>query len=135
MSNLLEFITEVENMLLNYMQVDILYTDFRKAFDRLDHATIINSLVKINLPSNIISLIKSFLTHRENRVSYAGYISELFYPSSGVPQGSNLGLKLAVYYCCKYCSCLLELSYFDFCRRYKNICTYKQCIRLCEFSK
>ena len=83
-------------MLLDCEQVDVLYTDFTKAFDRLDHDVILTSSRDLGLPANIISSVYSFLTERENRVFYAGYFSDLFFPSSGVPQGSNLGPLLFI---------------------------------------
>ena len=71
-------------------QVDIIYTDFSKAFDRLDHGIV---ALKMNMLGFHPSLIKFFLSYLSNRfqiVEYNGHQSRQFTASSGAPQGSNL---------------------------------------------
>ena len=90
-SNLLcvtQFISEVID---KGSQVDVIYTDFSKAFDRLDHALLLNSLNRIGLCTGLVNLFQSYLTERTQFVQYRGFRSNSFPQTSGVPQGSILG--------------------------------------------
>lgn len=87
--------TQIIHMgLTSYKQVDVIYTDFSKAFDKLDHNVLLYKLSLLDLSDNILQLISSYLNDRVNVVNYAGYNSTPFVPTSGVPQGSNLGSLL-----------------------------------------
>lgn len=44
------------------VQVDSIYTDFSKAFDRLDHEILINKLGILGFSDNLLSLLKSYLS-------------------------------------------------------------------------
>lgn len=72
-------------------QVDVVYTDFSKAFDRLDHATLIKKLILFGFSESLVNLLISYLRNRQQFVCYSGHQSRTFFASSGVPQGSNLG--------------------------------------------
>lgn len=72
-------------------QVDVIYSDFQKAFDKFPHDLLIDRLADLELPGNIVRLIKSYLHRRENYVEIGGFESYRYFPSSGVPQGSSLG--------------------------------------------
>lgn len=72
-------------------QVDVIYTDFSKAFDRVDFTLLLAKLRGIGVPGNLLSTLESYLTNRACVVSIGGSTSAPFCPTSGVPQGSNLG--------------------------------------------
>ena len=72
-------------------QVDVIYTDFSKAFDRIDHTILFSKLGSWGLSSSLLSFMQSYFTNREQFVSYNGFNSEPFITTSGVPQGPNLG--------------------------------------------
>ncbi|XP_044019201.1 uncharacterized protein LOC122859587 isoform X2 [Aphidius gifuensis] len=90
-SNLLTFTEYVMSKLNNNQQVDVIYTDLSKAFDKINWNTLIVKLYQINLPLCIIKLISSYLVNRSCSVFVNGETSMPYHPSSGVPQGSNLG--------------------------------------------
>ena len=69
----------------------MVYTDFSKAFDRVDHYTLLNKLRVIGFDSCSVELFGSYLNGREQFVFYNGYRSSNYTATSGVPQGSNLG--------------------------------------------
>lgn len=72
-------------------QVDVIYTDFSKAFDRLDHGLLLRKLDNTGFSGSLIAMIKSYLTGRSQYVQCHGYQSIKFPQTSGVPQGSILG--------------------------------------------
>ena len=72
-------------------QVDVIYTDFSKAFDRLDHGTLLEKLGKFGLSVAQLDFFSSYLENRRQYVEYRGYKSFDVLATSGVPQGSVLG--------------------------------------------
>lgn len=90
-TNLSFFTHFLSTILDNNGQVDVAYTDFSKAFDRLDHRILIHKLHSFSLSSSFIQLISSYLNHRLLFVNCLGVNSTPFIATSGVPQGSNLG--------------------------------------------
>lgn len=75
----------------NRLQCDVVYTDFSKAFDRLDHGILLAKLDKIGFSPELVSFFKSYLYDRNQYVSFHGSRSVLIPVTSGVPQGSILG--------------------------------------------
>ena len=72
-------------------QVDVIYTDFSKAFNRLDHSTLISKLDNFSFSYPLLRLIQSYLLNRHQFVQYRGYKCASFWQKSGVPQESILG--------------------------------------------
>ncbi|CAG9124933.1 unnamed protein product [Plutella xylostella] len=83
------------NFLLNNMdhggQVDVIYTDFEKAFDRVDHTILLHKLQILGIHGDLLRWIKSYLTNRSQAVVLGGFRSNFVGIPSGVPQGSHLG--------------------------------------------
>lgn len=75
-------------------QTDVIYTDFSKAFDMVDHGVLIDKLFSFGFSAKQISFMQSYLSDRKHRVIYRGCSSAEVYASSGVPQGSVLGPTL-----------------------------------------
>lgn len=71
-------------------QVDVVYTDFAKAFDRLDHAILLLKLSELGFDTCLCNFIYSYLTDRQMYVEHKGNSSSRFLATSGAPQGSNL---------------------------------------------
>jgi len=72
-------------------QVDVIYTDFSKAFDSIDHNTLLYIFDRLGVGEPLFSWFSSYLSDRRQFVSLFGKSSDLFQASSGVPQGSHLG--------------------------------------------
>ena len=72
-------------------QVMILF-DYRKAFDLVDHYTLVNKLRQLNIPYSVMNWITDFLCNRSQRVKLnKDCLSEWGKVPSGVPQGTKLG--------------------------------------------
>ena len=71
---------------------------YRKAFDLINHETLIDKLVAMNLPAHIVRWTAAFLLDREQTVKIGESVSQPGYPNGGVPQGTLSGPnKLLVY--------------------------------------
>ncbi|KAG7295266.1 hypothetical protein JYU34_022268 [Plutella xylostella] len=72
-------------------QVDVIYTDFEKAFDRVDHTILLHKLRMLGIHGDLLRWVKSYLTNRSQAVVLGGFRSNFVDIPSGVPQGSHLG--------------------------------------------
>ena len=77
---------------------DIIYFDFKKAFDSVPHRRLLLKLKSYGISGNLLSWLSSFLTGRLQRVTLNNVYSEWSNVISGVPQGSVLGLILFLLY-------------------------------------
>ena len=88
-------LTLVVHKILSFLDspgaVRVLLLDFTKAFDRLPHSTILNSLISKGASKELVKWTQSYLTNRFQRVKVNGKLSKRFEALSGVPQGSILG--------------------------------------------
>ena len=71
--------------------IDVLYLDYRKAFDTVSHEKLLVKLKEYGIDGMILKWIKDFLSSRRARVRVRGGFSSWFWVISGVPQGSVLG--------------------------------------------
>ncbi|KAK9686878.1 Reverse transcriptase (RNA-dependent DNA polymerase) [Popillia japonica] len=69
----------------------IIYTDFTKASDPLDHTMLIAKRSSMGFVANTTDLIASYFDNRYCYMCHNSYQSHIYTASSGVPQGSNLG--------------------------------------------
>ena len=91
LSQLLTHYDRILSLLEKGLNVDTVYLDFAKAFDKVDHSLVLKKLSMLGVRGKILQWIKSFLTSRTQRVMVNGYLSEPAPVISGVPQGSVIG--------------------------------------------
>lgn len=70
-----------------YSQVDVIYTDFAKAFDRVNHHTLLKIFDRIGISDPLLFWFDSFLICRKQCVKIQGVISSPVNVPSGVSQG------------------------------------------------
>ena len=76
----------------NGLQSDVIFLDFSKAFDKVDHNLLLHKLDHYGIRGDpLLSWLRDFLTNRKQQVIIAGQQSLSADVTSGVPQGSVLG--------------------------------------------
>jgi ribonucleases P/MRP protein subunit RPP40 len=72
-------------------QVDVIYTDYRKCFDRIDHKMLMLKLHVAGIHGDLLRWFASYIERRSQSVVLQGFSSAWIPIPSGVPQGSILG--------------------------------------------
>ena len=92
------FLEDVTKWLDEGSPVDIIYLDFKKAFDKVPHQRLLLKLKAHGIGNGMINWIEKWLIDRRQRVVVDGEVSNWKAVLSGVPQGSVLGPILCLIY-------------------------------------
>ena len=91
--NMTRLIKSVSTTLPQDLPTDIIYFDFAKAFDTVNHDLILNKLkYQYNIDGRMLKFFKSYLINRSQRVVLDNCTTDTVAVLSGVPQGSILDL-------------------------------------------
>lgn len=127
-TNLAVFSNYLYTNLVSNKQVDTIYTDFSKAFDRISHKILIERLSDFCLLPSIVCWICSYLIGRTQSVRFLNCISKEFNVLSGVPQGSHLGPLLFLI----FIDSLPDVLQFSHCLMYADDVKIFRCINRIE---
>ena len=112
--------------------IDIVYTDFRKAFDSVPHQRLLLKLKNYGIQGRLHRWLGSFLTNRLQRVILNGTYSDWARVISGVPQGTILGPLLFLFYINDLPEHVKSTAkmFADDCKIYTRIANTSDCVTL-----
>ena len=97
-TQLLEAIHDWTNSIEEGHPVDVIYLDYRKAFDSVPFERLLKKLHAYGVRGKVLLWIREFLRDRSQRVVLADAKSDMATITSGIPQGSVLGPMLFLIY-------------------------------------
>ena len=86
-----EVLSKIQPAFTEKMFSICIFADFSKAFDTVDHATLLQKLEDYGIRGPVLAYLKSYLTNRKQYINANNSSSEHMNISYGVPQGSVLG--------------------------------------------
>ena len=128
-STLQQLIVFINNLLeakSSSLMVDVIYLDFRKAFDSVPHSKLLGKLRSYGITGTLWKWFQAYLSHRTQYVRINNILSHPVNVTSGVPQGSILGPLLFALYINDLPSCLtsaIPFIYADDTKCVKSIST------------
>ena len=97
-SQLLVVYHDLLNIVASGKEIDAIYLDLSKAFDKVPHHLLLAKLSKYGISGSLHLWFQSYLSNRYQRVAMEGVTSYWLSISSGVPQGSIPGPFLFVFF-------------------------------------
>ena len=116
------------------IQTDVIYLDYAKAFDTVDHNVLLSKLKAYGVSGQLLTWFADYLSGRHQRVVIDGATSQWAPVTSGVPQGSLLGPMLFII----FINDLPDVAigdvftslYADDTKVYRNINTIEDCMSM-----
>ena len=85
LTNLVDYLDKLTKLIDDGHNVDVLYLDFSKAFDKVPHARLMAKLDAMGIRGNVHRWIREWLHDRKQRVVLNGQFSKWLPVLSGVP--------------------------------------------------
>ena len=98
MTQLIEHVDSVLKSLNEGSEVDVIYLDYSKAFDKVDHQILLAKMDTYGIKGKVYDWIRNFLIDRKQTVVVDGEKSTYQAVRSGVPQGTVLGPVFFIVY-------------------------------------
>ena len=114
LSQLLQHQDKITQLLEEGCNVDVVYLDFSRAFDKLDIDITLQKIHDMGITGKLFRWLQAFLTGRKQFVLVQGEKSEEVSVVSGVPQGSVIGPLMF----------LILLKYIDAGTRFSHIASF-----------
>lgn len=131
-TNLMCYTSTLHACLEKRCQVDSIYFDFSKAFDKVPHGLTLTKLERLGFPDWIISWLRSYLVGRSAFVKLKNVKSDIYTTPTGVPQGSHLGPLIFILFANDLCHRIRShcLMYADDLKIYRIISSLIDCAAL-----
>lgn len=131
-SNLLLYKNYISRAFAARRQVDSCYTDFSKAFDKVDHGILTAKLAAYGIHGSLLRWIICYHSRRSQIVAVKGFLSKPVDVTSGVPQGSHLGPFLFIIFINDLVDCISSdaLLYADDLKLFRSVNDVNDCLLL-----
>ena len=90
-TQLIEVYEKLTEMIDDGKSIDIIYLDFKKAFDSIPHERLLIKMKGYGITGRTLNWVRNFLSGRQQRVRIGNECSSRTDVTSGIPQGSILG--------------------------------------------
>jgi hypothetical protein len=90
-TNLIGYTDRLQRCINSGGQIDVIFADFSKAFDKVSHSILLSKLEGLGMGGTLLSWFESYLIGRTQRVQLGDSLSSIVEVTSSVVQGSHCG--------------------------------------------